>query len=114
LSAIDHLLSEACTIQNQSSTGTGFYGGPVVGPSGSPVNATGYLEQQVTVELLVDRYTTVTRWIGYFPLGTVIGRLDFVTFNSQKFQVMGEPENCYNPRTRVVSHIRCDLTVVNG
>lgn len=114
MSAIDHLLNEACLIQNNTTGSSGAYSDTTVVPNGSPVAGVGYLEQQTTVEFLIDRDTSVTKWVGYFPLPTVIGRLDYVTFNSQKFQVMGEPENCYNPRLKTVSHIRCDLTVVTG
>lgn len=109
---IADLLTEACTIQVRSGTANS-YGDTILGASGAPVNAVGYLEQQTTIENLVDRDTTVTKWVGYLPASTSISRFDYITFQSKTFEVSGEPENCYNPRTQVVSHIRLHLTVVS-
>jgi hypothetical protein len=114
MSAIDHLLTQPITIQNRAQNGTNGYGEPVVGDVGSPVATVGYIERKSSEELLVDRDTTTTDWTGYLLASATIGRLDYINFQSQKFQVMGEPENCYNPRTKVVSHIRVDLVAVTG
>lgn len=108
--SIAHLLTQPLSIQARATAADG-YGDPVLGPSGSPVVVLGFLEQQTTVEHLLDRDTTVTKWVAYLPAATAIGRFDYLTFQSSRFEVTGEPEHCYNPRTKIVSHIRCDLTV---
>lgn len=81
---------------------------------GTATEVVGYLEQQASVEFLIDRNTAVSEWIDYLPAGTVIDRLSQVTVGAQTFQVDGVPEFCYNPRTKRVSHLRVKLTVVNG
>jgi len=112
--AIDHLLTQSLTIQARNASTTNAYGEATVGPVGSPVQTYGYIERNTSRELLIDRDTALTDWIGYLRADAVIGRLDYINFQSQKFEVQGEPEYCYNPRTQQISHIRVDLLVVTG
>lgn len=113
MSAIDHLLTEAFTITRVSTSGTNTYG-EAAAAQAAPVNALGYLTQESTTELLDGRDTIVSRWMLYTGAATAIGALDFITFQSQTFQVEGAPEQCYNPRTKIVSHQRAQLVVVSG
>lgn len=113
MSAIDHLLNEACTITRRSVSGTNSYGSPAL-VEAAPAAAVGYLAQESSTELLNSRETVVSRWIAYLPAATAIGALDYITFQSQKFEVQGAPEQCYNPRTKTISHQRAQLVVVSG
>lgn len=108
-----NLLNQPLTIQKVGS-GTNDYGDETSTDSGTPVAAVGFIEQQTSIENLNDRDTVITDWIAYLPAGADIAHRDYINFGSQKFQVTGEPENCYNPRTQQVSHLRMKLTVVNG
>jgi hypothetical protein len=96
------------------SSGVDEYGDAIPASLGTPVSVSGYLEQRTSVEHLNDRDTVVSQWECYLPAATAVGHLDFINFESQKFQVDGEPAHAYNPRTRQVSHIVCKLVVVNG
>lgn len=105
-------MNQPLTVQTIGST-LDVYGNSVPAPVGVPVSAVGYLEQSETIEYLLDRETVVSKWKAFFPPETVVGAKDYVTFQSQIFQVDGEPWHAYNPRTKIVSHIECKLTVVS-
>ena len=108
------LLSQPLLVQAIGVTSTNGYGGEVTGPIGAPVPVMGYLEQVTSNEFLVDRDTTVSTWQAYLPAGTSITHNDQILFQSQKFEVQGEPMFAFNPRAKSVSHIVCKLVVVNG
>lgn len=112
--SIAHLLNQALTLQTVGTPTADVYGNLVPGALGSPVACLGYIEQQTTAEDLLNRDTTTTIWRAFLPAGTVIGHMDYINFNSQRFQVDGEPWPVWNPRTKVISHIVCKLVVVNG
>lgn len=111
--SIRRLLNQPLTVQSVAGTATDEYGNTIPAPVGDPVPTVGYLEQKDTIEYLLDRETVVSKWKVFLPAGTAIGPMDYVNFNSQKFQVDGEPEHLWNPRTKSVSHIECKLTVVS-
>ena len=108
------LMNQPLTVQTVAGTTTDVYGNSVPTPVGAPVAAVGYLEMKDSVETVLNRDTVVSKWTVAFPATTVIGPLDYVNFNAQKFQVDGEPWRVYNPRTKAVSHIQCKLIVVTG
>jgi hypothetical protein len=108
------LLNQALTIQTIGSTTLDEYNNQIPGGIGNAVPVKGFLEQRGTTEFINGRDTTVSQWWVMLPAGTVIGHLDYINFNSQKFQVDGEPHQVYNPRTRVVVQIECKLVVVNA
>ena len=112
--SILHLLNQALTIQTMGVSTTDAYGTLVPGALGAPVAVLGFLEQQTTTEDLLNRDTTKTIWQAFLPAGTVIGHLDYINFNAQKFQVDGSPWAVWNPRTQLVSHIVCKLVVIEG
>lgn len=109
--SIERLLNQPLTIQTVAGTTTDEYGNTVPTPVGAPVAALGYLEQKDTIEFLLDRQTVVSKWKVFLLASAVIGPMDYVNFNAQRFQVDGEPEHLWNPRTKSVSHIECKLTV---
>ena len=113
MSAIDHLLNQAFTITRISTSGVNTYGESAA-VSAAPVNAAGYLAQESSAEFLNGRDTIVSRWVLYTGAAVAFGALDFVTFQGQQFQVVGVPEQCYNPRSKMVSHQRAQLVVVAG
>jgi hypothetical protein len=109
--SIQRLLTQPLTVQSVEGTTTDEYGNTVPTPVGSPVPTLGYLEQKDTIEYLTDRQTVVSKWKAFLPATTAVGPMDYINFESQKFQVDGEPEHLWNPRTKSVSHIECKLTV---
>lgn len=106
------LMNQPCTVQAVGN-GTDEYGNTVPVAVGPPVSAVGYFEQVETIEYLLDRQTVVTKTKGFFPEEVVIAPRAWVNFQSEQFQVDGEPWHVYNPRTKLVSHIECKLTVVS-
>lgn len=106
------LMNQPLTVQTVAGTTTDVYGNAVPTAVGSPVAAVGYLEMKESVEMVLNRDTTVSKWTVAFPASTVIGAFDYVNFNAQKFQVDGQPWQVFNPRTKTVSHIQCKLIVV--
>ena len=112
--SLARLLCQPLTVQAVGPTTLDPYGTAIPGPLGAPAAVSGYLEQVSTVEFLLNRDTTVTKWEAWLPAGTVIGPSDYINYGGQKFQVDGAPWNVFNPRTRTVSHIQCKLVVVSG
>lgn len=109
---LSRLMNQPLTVQSVGPTTTDAYGNAVPGALGAPVATTGFLIQESTVEYLVSRDTTVTQWKAYLPAGTVVGPLDYITYQGQTFQVNGEPFHAWNPRTQSAAFIECRLTVV--
>jgi len=107
-------MSQPLTVQAWGIVGQDTYGGNIMGAVGAPVAVSGYLEQSTTVEVVLNRDTTVTTWKAYLPVGTVVTPLSLVNYDAQVFQVDGAPFNAFNPRTKSVSHIECKLIVVTG
>ena len=112
--SLARLLNQPLTIQKRGGTVTNVYGDTELGSVGAPVAVKGYLVQSSSLENMDDRDMVVSRWTAYLPAGTDIGHLDYINFQSQKFQVDGIPEFAYNPRTEAISHIVCQLVVVVG
>lgn len=112
--SLARLMNQPLTIQQVGVAGVDQYGDEQAANIGAPVAVVGYLDQQTSIEHLNDRDTVVSQWQCFLPAGTAVGHLDFINFQSQKFQVDGEPNTAYNPRTRQVSHVVCKLVVVNG
>ena len=110
--SLRRLMNQPLTVQAVGKSGDDGYGNTVPVPVGDPVPEFGYLEQKDTIEYLLDRETVVSKWhAALFPDSTVTAAA-YINFNSQKFQVDGEPWHVYNPRTKQMSHIECKLTVV--
>lgn len=108
---IGHLLNEPLTLHRISSTTLDAYGDEVAGEAGPGLPVFGYLEQQGSTEVTLDRDTVVSQWTAYLPAGTQVGYRDRLTNTAgQTFEVAGQPEHCYNPRLRTVSHLRLHLT----
>lgn len=105
------LMNQPLTVQTVGGTSTDEYGNEVTGAIGDPVPVSGFLEQKDTTEYINGRETTVTRWTAILPATADIHPMDYINFESQKFQVDGEPDHKWNPRVRAVSHIECKLTV---
>jgi len=107
------LMNQSLTVQKIGGS-TDVYGDQVTSATGSPVTVTGFLSQEASQEFLENRDTAVSDWFAFLPAGTDIGHLDYITYNSQRFQVNGEPWPVYNPRKKTVTHIECRLVVVSG
>ena len=112
--SLARLMSQPLTVQSVGPTVQNAYGDWVPGDVGPLVPVSGYLEETLTTEFLVNRDTTVTHWKAYLPAGTAITPQSYINFNAQKFQVDGAPWLVYSPRTKITDHIECKLTVVTG
>lgn len=110
--SLSNLLRQPLTITKIGGGTLDEYGNTVPAPLGSPVSAVGYLEQVDSVETLNDRDTVVSSFQAWLPTGTDVSAFDRITFDSQTFEVDGEPWQVFNPRTGVQSHIIAKLKVV--
>ena len=108
------LMSQPLTVQAMGPATQDIYGDWTPGALGAPVAVKGYLEQTQSVELVLNRDTTITKWVAFLPATTAITPLSVVNFQAQVFQVDGAPWQVYNPRTKAVDHIECKLVVVSG
>lgn len=111
--SVDRLMNQPVTVQPMVPGAADDYGNTPPSPSGSPVAETGFLDQTTTTEYLTDRDTAITKWKAFLHRDSVVTKLAVLTFGGQKFQVNGEPFHVYNPRTRQVSHIECELIEVS-
>ena len=109
---IARLMNQPLTIQKVGGSSVDEYGNALSAALGAPISSLGYLEQKQTVETLNDRDTIVSTWVAYLPADANIAAFDRINFQSQSFEVSGEPWHVYNPRTQAVSHLQMDLTVV--
>lgn len=105
------LLRQPLSIQAMTAQGDG-YGNQVAQPDGDPVDVLGYLDYGSSSEALNDRDTVTTQWTAYLPAGTVISAYDLITFQGSTFQVTGAPQQAWNPRRGLISHIEVRLTEV--
>lgn len=123
--SLSRLMTQPLTVQAMGPTSLDPYGTAIPGPLGAPVAVSGYLEQLSSVEFLLNRDTTVTKWEAWLPtmrwdsgsqtwVPLVVTPLSVINYMAQVFQVDGAPWNVFNPRTRAVSHIQCKLIVVTG
>lgn len=110
--SLRRLLTQSLTVQPVSGGGTDPYGNDVPTDHGSPIPEKGYLEQKDTVEYQTDRETVVSKWTAYLMPNSAVTPMAYINFEAQKFQVDGEPWHVFNPRTKLVHHIECKLTVV--
>lgn len=109
--SLNNLLRQPLTIQ-KIGAGTDVYGNTIPTALTTPVAGVGYLEQTESVETLNDRDTVVSGFQAWLPAGTDINAFDRINFDSQSFEVDGEPWHAFNPRTGETSHIVAKLKVV--
>jgi hypothetical protein len=110
--SLTRLLNQSLLLHKNSGATKDEYGNTLATDYGSPTTVLGYLEQTQSVENLNDRDTIVTGWKAWLPAGTNINAFDRIGFNGQLFEVDGAPWQVFNPRVASVSHIECNLTVV--
>lgn len=109
---IRKLLTQPVTVQPMGGGSKDAYGNTILGVLGAAVAELGYLDQRSSVEFLTDRDTAVTTWKAFLSPESVVTQFATVTFSGVVFQVTGVPYRLYNPRTKRVSHIECQLTEV--
>jgi len=78
------------------------------------VASTGFITFTQSTERVNDRDVVVTTRECFLRAGTAVGPLDRIIFQSQTFEVDGEPERVWNPRTASESHVRVRLATVTG
>ena len=106
------LLNQPLALHKNSGATKDEYGNTLATDYGSPTNVLGYLEQSQSVETLNDRDTIVSSWKAWLPADTDVTAFDRIGFNGRIFEVDGAPWQVFNPRVASVSHIECNLKVV--
>ena len=56
----------------------------------------------------------MSNWWAVLPPDAVINHKDYITFQSAIYEVIGEPEFKWNPRTGSIHHIEARLVVIQG
>lgn len=100
-------MTQPCTIHHAAAATGDEYGDPTATITDAP--ATCLVQQKGTIESTAGGEVITTDAIGYFPPGTILGRTDSVTVGDHTYQVEGDAEDVWNPRTRTVSHVRARL-----
>lgn len=111
VATLGRLMKQPLQVRSKTGSATDPYGNDTRA-WGAPVAVLGYLEWQASDEALVDRDTVRTQWVAYLPPGTVIAAADQVINGSQTLEVMGQPEQVWNPRVGAVSHVVVRLSEV--
>lgn len=111
--SIKRLLTQPLALQKMGTT-TDEYNDEVYGPVGEPVPFLGYLEQTSAAEYLDGRVATVTKWRGWAGTEVPVQASDQIIYGETTFEVDGEVERVWNPRTRTVSHLRFNLNSSKG
>lgn len=109
----DRLLNQPLQIVRRTA-GTRDEYGNTVPAFAAPDPTTGFITFTQSMERVNDRDVVVTSRDCFLRAGTVIGPLDRVLFEAQSFEVDGEPERVWNPRTGSESHLRVRLATVTG
>jgi len=112
--SLDRLMNQPMTLTRRQPSTTDVYGNEVLGTYGSPITVYGFLEQIMSAETLVDRDTTTITSKAWLPADTQVGILDRITFNGNTYEVVGNPNPWWNPRTKAVSHLTVELIAVVG
>lgn len=108
---IGHLLTQPIQHQPTTTEADGYNNVQAVA-DGPPREIKGYLEWEATSEQTINRDTVSTNWKAYLPAGLVLTAYDYLISGGQTFQVVGNPHQVYNPRTRSVSHVEATLIEV--
>lgn len=109
----DRLLNQPLTILRRGVPTRDAYGNAVP-VFATPDPTTGFITFTQSTERLNDRDVVVTMRECYLRAGTVVGPLDRIVYAGQTFEVDGEPERVWNPRTASESHVRARLATVTG
>lgn len=94
-------------VQRGTSTNVDEFGNVV--PVETLVSIVGELQQTRADEPLEDGETSDTRWTLFVPAGTPLATGDAVIVANQVYELIGDPWQARNPRTRQESHIECRL-----
>ncbi len=73
-----------------------------------------YIEPKHSEEVLSDRNTPITDWIGYARPGVPFASDWRVVYGNHIFEVQGDPRPWFDPRTGVLSHNEIDLREVDN
>ncbi len=73
-----------------------------------------YLEPKHSQEVLQDRNTPITDWIGYGRAEVEFVSTWRVVYGGHIFEVQGDPRPWFDPRTGVLSHKEIDLREVDN
>lgn len=107
------LLNQPIVVERWSAGPTDGYGNPTRAKA-SEYSVLGYLEQTDATEVAVDRETFVSNWLLVLPAGSAIDGGDRVRYDSDSYEVVGQPARPWNPRTRREDHVEVRLRQVTG
>lgn len=71
-----------------------------------------YLEPLQTNEVLADRNTPITSWVGYGRAEIDFTAWDQIVYGDHAFDIAGAPMPKFNPTTGAVSHVEMPLREV--
>lgn len=108
------LLNQPLTITRRMTSTTVDRYGNQVATFATPTATTGFLSSSASVERVNERDVITIHRECFFQAATLIGPLDRVTYQGQVFEVDGEPERVWNPRTAREMHVRARLVSVEG
>lgn len=99
------LLRQPVTVQTIGVTGTDTLGNETHGVIFS-VTTLAFVARTGAEEVSGDQQTQATDWTVFLPVGTVITGYDRIASGPLTLEVIGPPEQVWNPRTGVYSHVR--------
>jgi hypothetical protein len=105
--SLNQLLSLNCTIERRTAGGEDDYGNDTV--TVTPLDTVCELQQAKRDEPDSQGELSATDWRLYLPAGTDIDTSDTVIVNDLVFEVVGDPWQARNPRTRTLSHVEATV-----
>lgn len=99
------LLQQPVTVQTIGVTGTDSLGNETHGVTSS-ASTVAYVARTGADEVSGDQQTEGADWTVFLPVDTVITGYDRIVSGLLVLEVIGPPEQVWNPRTGVYSHVR--------
>jgi hypothetical protein len=106
------LINQRAVVSTRSDATVDRYNNAVATYTDGPPT-TCYIELQTAKEITIDRETYVSDWRVWLPPGTVVSGRDLIVTTDATFEIVGNPENVWNPRTRTASHVVADVRRVD-
>lgn len=107
------LLRQPVIVQTVGITGTDSLGNETHGVTGS-VSTVAYVARHDASEVSGDQQTEAADWTVFLPADVTITGYDRVVSGSLTLEVIGPPEQVWNPRTGVYSHVRLKARSVSS
>jgi len=100
---LSSLLNRDCVVLHRVDSGEDEYGNPI--SEDTELATVCELQQRRSEEPGAVGERAVTDWVIFLPAGTPIATADAVTVDEHRLEVIGDPWEVRNPRTRHDSHV---------